>query len=305
MAYTYTTVLCVTAGVQFVFVCFRSKHPAVAKFRPASFLFGVANAFLAMYYYNLESGHGSDFDRWFMACMYYSGLAFLNIANLHLSQGIRELEGQHLLWTKRVHVKSGFNIFQAIFWQFFAPFADTDLGWTVFWCATCWYILYISANGMVAHSIRYSTTVRAIPRILLNIAVIVSAIVFTCNYIYISYAGFAWDSYNPYNSFPGWYQYYAWLFWFFSIEASSYNMTPMVCLFWMSLRPAHIEREGDAAVVVTSAQPQTTVVQTQQTMVAPGQQYTYQQQQPGYAPLQGTDGGYQQQQYQAPQQYTQ
>lgn len=142
-----------------------------------------------------------------MACMYFCGLAFLNIANLHMSQGIRELEGKHFYWTKRVHVKSGINIFQAIFWQFFLPFADTDYGWTIFWCALCWYCMSMNANGMLAHSIRYSRNVRAIPRLLLNIAVIVTACVLTATYIYVTYAGFAVDNFGWgwYNSFPGWY----------------------------------------------------------------------------------------------------
>lgn len=68
----------------------------------------------------------------------------------------------------------------------------------------------------------------------------------------------------------------------------------MVCLFWMTIRPAHIENQGAQAVVVNTVQPQTetTVVYTQQ---QPAQQYTYAQQtqpaytqqQPGYAPLNG------------------
>lgn len=48
----------------------------------------------------------------------------------------------------------------------------------------------MNANGMVAHAIRYSRAVRAIPRILLNVGVIVVSITLTCQYIYDVYAGF-------------------------------------------------------------------------------------------------------------------
>jgi len=55
---------------------------------------------------------------WWKCCCFFMGIAFLNIANLHLSQGIRELEGQHIMWTRRVHGKSAFNLLNAIIWQF-------------------------------------------------------------------------------------------------------------------------------------------------------------------------------------------
>jgi len=81
-----------------------------------------------------------------------------------------------------------------------------------------------------------------------------------------------------------------WTFWFYSIIAGAYNMTPMVCLFWMSLRPGHLEGAGGEVVVTTTTQEAQQNIDYSQQQTAPQQQYSYQQpqtQQPGYAPLNG------------------